>query len=53
MAAGLPNIDTLGPVGGNIHSDEEFVFVDSLVPKAKLAAMVLADFAMDPSLACK
>ena len=53
MAAGLPNIDTLGPIGGNIHSDEEFVFVDSLVPKAKLAALVLTDFAIDPSLECK
>ena len=46
MAAGLPNIDTLGPVGGNIHSHDEFVFVNSLAPRAKLAALVLADFAL-------
>ena len=45
-AAGLPNIDSMGPCGGRIHSDEEFLVVESLVPRAKLAALVLLDFAM-------
>ena len=44
-AAGLPNIDSMGPCGGRIHSDEEFLIVESLVPRAKLSALVLLDFA--------
>lgn len=44
-AAGLPNIDTLGPCGNHIHSDQEFLIPESLVPRAKLAALVLMSFA--------
>ena len=44
-AAGLPNIDSMGPCGGRIHSNEEFLVVESLVPRAKLSALVLLDFA--------
>ena len=44
-AAGLPNIDTLGPCGGNIHSSDEFLIPESLVPRAKLAALILLSFA--------
>ena len=40
-AAGLPNVDTLGVVGGKIHSDEEYAVVDSFVPRAKLSALLL------------
>lgn len=40
-AAGLPNIDTLGVRGGNIHSHEEFLLVDSLTERAKLSALLL------------
>lgn len=40
-AAGLPNIDTLGVVGGHIHSDAEYVELDSLVARAKLSALLL------------
>jgi glutamate carboxypeptidase len=43
-AAGLPNIDTLGPCGDYIHSDQEFLIPESLVPRAKLAALVLLSF---------
>jgi len=43
-AAGLPNIDTLGPRGDHIHSDKEFLIPESLVPRAKLAALVLLSF---------
>jgi glutamate carboxypeptidase len=40
-AAGLPTIDTLGPRGGNLHSDSEFILLDSLVERTSLAALVL------------
>lgn len=40
-AAGLPTIDTLGVRGGMIHSDQEFVKVDSLVERTKLTALIL------------
>ncbi len=40
-AAGLPNIDTLGVRGGHIHSDHEYVLLDSLVERAQLSALVL------------
>ena len=47
-AAGLPNIDTMGPRGGNIHSDDEYVLVDSLDERAQLTCDVMLDFARDP-----
>ena len=37
-AAGLPNLDNLGPVGGGLHSEDEWVSVESLTQRAKLAA---------------
>jgi glutamate carboxypeptidase len=40
-AAGLPVIDTLGPRGGNLHSTEEFLLLDSLTERAKLTALLL------------
>jgi glutamate carboxypeptidase len=40
-AAGLPVVDTLGPVGGNLHSSEEFLLVDSLTERAKLTALLM------------
>ena len=40
-AAGLPNIDTLGVRGANIHSDQEFMCLDSLTERAKLSALLL------------
>jgi glutamate carboxypeptidase len=33
---GLPNIDTLGPRGDALHSDQEWIELDSLVEKAQL-----------------
>lgn len=44
-ALGLPNIDTLGVRGGHIHSDKEFVLLDSLCERAKLSALLLLAFA--------
>lgn len=40
-AAGLPNIDTLGVRGGNIHSSQEYMFLESLVERAQLSALLL------------
>ncbi|MBS9781669.1 MAG: hydrolase [Gammaproteobacteria bacterium] len=44
-ALGLPNIDTLGVRGGLIHSDKEFILLDSLCERAKLSALILLAFA--------
>ncbi|RMF38195.1 MAG: hydrolase [Planctomycetota bacterium] len=41
-AAGLPNVDTLGPVGDGLHSDREWVLLESLPAKAKVVADLLA-----------
>lgn len=46
-AAGLPNIDTLGPQGGLIHSSAEYLLTDSLVSRAKLAALALMSLASE------
>ena len=40
-AAGLPNIDNLGVVGGEIHSAREFMRVSSLGERAQLSALLL------------
>lgn len=40
-AAGLPNADNIGVLGGNIHSDQEFLVTRSLAERTKLAASVL------------
>ena len=44
-AAGLPNIDSLGPRGGQLHSDAEFIKLDSLTERAKLSLAVLCKLA--------
>lgn len=41
-ACGVPVIDTMGACGGNIHTDEEFLIVDSLRERAQLSALVLS-----------
>ena len=38
---GLPNVDTLGVRGGDIHSDKEYILLDSLVERAQLSALML------------
>ncbi len=40
-AAGLPVIDSLGARGGEIHSSREHIFLDSLLERAKLTALLL------------
>ena len=41
-AAGLPNIDTLGVRGGDLHSEREFAWPESFVERAQLSALMLA-----------
>lgn len=48
-AAGLPNVDTLGPLGGAIHSHDEYLIPDSLVERAKLSALILLSLATGAS----
>lgn len=40
-AQGIPTIDTLGAVGGNIHTEEEYVCIESLPERAHLLALFL------------
>jgi glutamate carboxypeptidase len=44
-AAGLPNIDTLGVRGGDIHSDNEYAWPESFVERAQLSALILMKLA--------
>lgn len=41
FAAGVPNVDTLGVMGGRIHSAEEYVVVASFAERATLSAFLL------------
>jgi glutamate carboxypeptidase len=44
-AAGLTTIDSLGVTGGDIHSSEEYILLDSLAERAKLTALLLMKLA--------
>jgi glutamate carboxypeptidase len=44
-AAGLPVVDTLGPRGAHLHSEQEYLLIDSLAERAKLAALLLLHLA--------
>jgi glutamate carboxypeptidase len=44
-AEGLPNIDTLGVVGGNIHTHEEYIELDSLKERTQLTTLFLMQLA--------
>jgi len=44
-AAGLPNVDTLGVRGGDIHSENEYAWPQSFVERAQLSAMLLMKLA--------
>lgn len=48
-ASGLPNLDSLGARGGNIHSPDEYVLLDSLIERARIAALLLMDWAREAS----
>ncbi|MBA2650060.1 MAG: hydrolase [Legionella sp.] len=44
---GLPVLDTLGVRGGHIHSENEFIILDSLAERASLSALLLLDLAQE------
>jgi glutamate carboxypeptidase len=44
-AAGLTNVDTMGVRGGDIHSPNEYLLIDSLTERAKLSALLLMKLA--------
>ena len=48
-AAGLPTIDGLAPVGGEAHGPEEWLDLDSVVPRTALLAGLLARLGSDGS----
>lgn len=41
-AVGTPTLCGMGPVGGRVHTPEEFLEVGSLVPRAQVAALTIA-----------
>ena len=42
-AAGVPTLDGLGPVGGREHSPEEWLALESVVPRVSLLAALVAN----------
>ncbi|MFN3148440.1 hydrolase [Bremerella sp.] len=44
-AFGVPNVDTMGVRGGNIHSPQEFMHCDSLVERTQLTFLTLITLA--------
>jgi len=40
-ACGVPVVDTMGARGGSIHSDQEYLIVESLVERAQLSALTI------------
>ncbi len=40
-AQGLPTLDSMGPVGGGAHTDEEFIVLSSLPERSAAAAILL------------
>jgi glutamate carboxypeptidase len=40
-ACGVPVVDTMGARGGSIHSDQEYLIVDSLAERAQLSALTI------------
>jgi glutamate carboxypeptidase len=40
-AAGLPVVDSLGPIGGELHSEREYVRLSSITQRAQLVALLL------------
>jgi glutamate carboxypeptidase len=50
---GIPALDGLGPVGGNFHSDGEYLDLDTVTPRLYLLTMLLIDLSQNPPQAIK
>ena len=48
---GVPSIDGLGPVGGLDHSPDEYLEVDSIVPRTAMVAALVLAIGRDPVVA--
>ena len=48
---GVPTVDGLGPIGGMDHSPEEYLEIDSIVPRTALLAALLLATGRDPVVA--
>ena len=46
-ALGVPTVDGLGPIGGNAHSEDEYLEIPSLVERAHLLAQVIERLSED------
>lgn len=44
-AEGLPVIDTLGAIGGEIHTSHEYILIDSLIQRSRLTGLFLTKLA--------
>lgn len=42
--AGVPVVDSMGPVGGRVHSADEFLELDTIVPRAAVATLTVYDW---------
>jgi glutamate carboxypeptidase len=49
-ACGVPVVDTMGARGGLIHSDQEYLIVESLAERARLSALAVMRLASGESL---
>lgn len=49
-ACGVPVVDTMGVRGGAIHSNDEYLIVDSLVERAQLSALTILRLASEEKL---
>jgi glutamate carboxypeptidase len=38
--AGLPVLDALGPIGGSVHSADEYLLAETIVPRTALLALL-------------
>src|SRR6185503_7065261 len=43
--AGLPSLDTMGVIGGELHTPNEYMEIESMVERAKLTYLFLDRFA--------
>ena len=50
-ACGVPVMDTMGARGGSIHSNQEFLIVESLVERAQLSALTILRLAHEEAQA--
>jgi glutamate carboxypeptidase len=49
-AEGVPVLDGLGPIGGLDHSPDEYIELDSIVPRTALLALLMAEVGRDQEI---